>query len=151
MNSGNIIDFPIRRPLPTGERQRTRQSAADRRALVLPHQVRGTFSNWLGLRRGKHRHAHESGNTAGLTTCGRQFGVGLPGSCPPQCSGAASYAPRRSDDRPVQANLFRCPLGSTAVAGLVPPSTSPAPSNPPPASTVDDIVAAWLASLSEAS
>ena len=67
MNSGNIIDFPIRRPLPTGERQHTRQCVADSRALVLPYQRRGTFFT------------------------------------------------------------------------------------PPPASTVDDIVAAWLASLSEAS
>ena len=44
MTSTRIIDFPIRRPLPTGERQRTRQSAADSRALVLPYQVRGTYS-----------------------------------------------------------------------------------------------------------
>ena len=43
MTSARIIDFPIRRPLPTGERQRTRQSDADSRALVPPRQVRGTF------------------------------------------------------------------------------------------------------------
>ena len=40
---------------------------------------------------------------------------------------------------------------SPATAGLVPPSTSPAPSNPPPASAIDEIVSAWLATLSEAS
>ena len=44
MTTDRIIDFPIRRPLPTGERQRTRQCVADSRALVLPYQRRGTFS-----------------------------------------------------------------------------------------------------------
>ena len=38
---------------------------------------------------------------------------------------------------------------SPATAGLVPPSTSPAPSNPQPASAIDAIVNAWLATLSE--
>ena len=188
MTSARIINFPIRRPFPTGDRQHTRQCVADRRAPLTPSSARrgtyteakpggpdkarqarmegkamhqpgespGTFSKWLGQMHGKSRHAHESRKhgpvSAGVRAEQNRPQMPLPWIVRPLFSGRMERKPScRSGARPARSNLFRCPLGSTAVAGLVLPFASPATSNPPPASAVDDIVAAWLATLSEAS
>ena len=122
MTTDRIVDFPIRRPLPTGERQRTRQSAADSRALVPPRQVRGTFSS------------------------------SLPGDAVPRSrsvvAGTGSDSTESGKPQALQLDAFRA---GVIAAYRGDSRESPAPSNPPPASAIDEIVSAWLATLSEAS